>query len=402
MSPPKPLVLVVTSTLPRWQDDTEPRFVLDLCLALASRYRIIVLAPHCRGAAMQERIGDVEILRFRYFAEGGERLAYDGGMLPKLRRQPWLWALVPFFMAALVVAIARILRREPVAVVHAHWLVPQGLAARVARLLAFRPVPLVCTAHGADVFGLRGAFARALQRWVGAGCARVGAVSEALADELVRRGIARERIRLLPMGIDVPQPAPPASQRDPRLIAFAGRLVEKKGVGVLLQAFSQLRTRVPGLRLCIAGGGPELERHRREAAALGVDAATSFLGPVSHDQVQDLFSRAAVAVMPSLTAADGDAEGLGLVMIEAMAARCPVITSDLPVVRGVIRPEETGLTFPERDAPALAAALERVLADAALAARLGDRGRREVEGRFSWQAVAASHAAAYGDATAAP
>ena len=402
MSPRKPVVLVVTSTLPRWQDDTEPRFVLDLCLALASRYRIIVLAPHCRGAAMHEHIGDVEILRFRYFAEAGERLAYEGGMLPRLRRQPWLWALVPFFMAALVLAIARTLRRESVDILHAHWLVPQGVAARVARLLAFRRVPLVCTAHGADVFGLRGAPARAVQRWVGAGCARVGAVSEALADELVRRGIPRERIRLLPMGIDVPEPAPPAPRRDPGLIAFAGRLVEKKGVGVLLQAFSQLQARRPGLRLCIAGGGPELERHRREADALGIDAAASFLGPVSHDQVQDLFSRAAVAVMPSVTAADGDAEGLGLVMVEAMATGCPVITSDLPVVRGVIRPEETGLTFPERDAAALAAALERVLTDAALAERLGRRGRSEVAGRFSWQAVAASHAAAYAEAMATP
>src|SRR5687768_17542257 len=93
----KPLVLVVTSTLPRWDGDTEPAFILELCRALAARYDVLALAPHCRGAARVEQHAGIEIRRFRYCFEWGEVLAYEGGILPKLRRRPWLWLLVPCF-----------------------------------------------------------------------------------------------------------------------------------------------------------------------------------------------------------------------------------------------------------------------------------------------------------------
>ena len=101
----KPRVLVVTSTLPRWSGDTEPAFVLDLCRALATRYEVVALAPHCRGAERLERQPGLEVRRFRYFLERGEVLAYEGGILPKLRRRPWLWLLVPWFFLGLVMAV---------------------------------------------------------------------------------------------------------------------------------------------------------------------------------------------------------------------------------------------------------------------------------------------------------
>lgn len=402
MAPRKPLVLVVTSTLPRWAGDSEPRFVLDLCDALSDRYRIMVLAPHCRGAALTERFGDVEVRRFRYFPEGGEVLAYEGGILPKLRRNPWLWLLVPPFMAALVLSVAQILCREPVALVHAHWLLPQGLAVRIAGGLARRSAPLICTAHGADVFGLRGGLARVLQRWVASGCARIGVVSEPLGDELVRRGVDRGKIRQLPMGVTVPAAVPQHDARDPNLIAFAGRIVEKKGVSVLLDAFTELSVQRPQTRLRIAGGGPDLARYREPAAARGLSSHVEFLGAVPQSSIQQLFGEAAVAVMPSVTARDGDAEGLGLVMLEAMAAGCPVIVTDLPVVRGVIRPGDNGLVFPERDSAALVDALRRLLDDRELAARLGNQGRKDVQTCFSWPAVAEQHHRVYQEAVGSP
>lgn len=384
----KPLVLVVTSTLPRWDDDTEPRFVLDLCEALAGWYRIVVLAPHCRGAARHEHRHGIEIRRFRYFPDWGEVLAYDGGMLPKLRRRPWLWALVPVFLAAQVLATARLLRRESPVLVHAHWLIPQGVAVGLAQRLARRRVPIVCTAHGSDVTALRGPWARALQRWVARTSSRIGVVSLALGDELVRRGVDPTLIRVLPMGVAIP-PAATALARDARLIAFAGRMVQGKGVELLLAALQRLSAGGSEVRLELAGGGPELDHFRRRAVALGLDRVVQFLGPVPQRRVQDLFARAAVAAMPS------DAEGLGLVMLEAMAAGCPVVVTDLPAVRGVVRPGANGLVFPERDGPALAAALQAFLMDGAFASRLGDQGRKDVQECFSWPAVAEQHHRVY-------
>lgn len=399
MQPAKPMLLMVTSTLPRWDDDAEPRFVLDLCHALSARYRVVALAPHAPGAAIRQHWGPVEVRRYRYFFQWGEQLAYDGGILPKLRQRPWLWCIVPFFLAAQTLAIARVLRRDDVSLIHAHWLIPQGLCARVARILARSRTPLVATAHGADVFALKGGVARVLQRWVARGCCRIGAVSTALADALADRGVPRRLLRVLPMGIAIPDGTAPA--RDPDLIAFAGRIVEKKGVGVLLEAFRLLSREHPRARLAIAGAGPELQQRRSQAREAGLAERVDFLGAVPHAEVEALFARAAVAVMPSITARDGDAEGLGLVMLEAMSAGTPVVVSDLAVVRDVVRPGENGLVFPEGDAAALALALGRLLTDRALAGRLAARARSDVSERYSWSAVADRHAAAYGEAVRA-
>lgn len=395
----KPALLMVTSTFPRWEGDAEPRFVLDLCLALSDRYRVVALAPHARGVAARQDWGPVEVRRFRYFWKWGEQLAYDGGILPKLRARPWLWALVPFFLAGQTIAVARALRHEAFALVHAHWLIPQGACVRLARILARSPVPLVCTAHGADVFGLRGSLARVLQRWVARGCNRVGAVSSALAEVLANRGVARASLRLLPMGIALPAWSPDRSGRDHHLVAFAGRLVEKKGVGILLAAFAELCRQVRDVRLVIAGSGPELHQRQAQVEAAGLAGRVDFLGAVPQQQVQALFARAAVAVMPSITARDGDAEGLGLVMLEAMAAGCPVVVSDLAVVRDIIRPGKNGLVFAEGDASALAAALARLLADKILAGQLAEEARRDVAAAYSWKTVADRHSAVYAESS---
>lgn len=388
----KPTLLIVTSTLPRWSGDTEPRFILDLCDSLADRYRVHVLAPHARGAARRETWGRVEVRRYRYFAEWGEVLAYDGGILPKLARKPWLWLLVPCLLAALVITLTRLLLRERFDVVHAHWIVPQGVAVRLAKFLAGSRVPIVCTAHGSDILGLRSAPARALQRWAAAGCFRVGAVSSALRDELLRRGVPAAKLRLLPMGVAL---AAPAQARDANLVACAGRVVAGKGVDVVLAAFARLAPAFPSVRLVIAGGGPDLARYQEEAAAHGLAGRVDFLGAVPQARVLELFARAAIAVVPSFS------EGLGLVMLEAMAAGCPTVVTDLPAIRDVVRPGENALVFPAGDSRALADALARMLEDRPLAEQLGREGRRDVEGRYAWSAVAEQHALVYAEATGA-
>lgn len=102
-------VLVLTSTYPRWRRDSEPAFVAYLALQLARDHRVHVLAPHAAGAANHEvwradgspgddSVPRVEVFRFRYFFEAGQKLAYDGGILTNLARHPIRFALVPLFI----------------------------------------------------------------------------------------------------------------------------------------------------------------------------------------------------------------------------------------------------------------------------------------------------------------
>lgn len=79
-------ILVLTSTFPRWKDDTDPRFVEHLCQNLAGEHSVHVVAPHARGALSTETIGKVTVFRYRYFFAAGESLAYEGGILPNLKK----------------------------------------------------------------------------------------------------------------------------------------------------------------------------------------------------------------------------------------------------------------------------------------------------------------------------
>ena len=158
-------ILVLTSTFPRWHGDREPPFVFELCHRLAQAHDVLVLAPHCRGAAIEERMAaHLTVRRFRYAPERFESLAYEGGILEKLRRGRWRFLLVPIFVLGQLLAAVRAVRRECPDVIHAHWIVPQGVIGVLAAWASPKRRPAVlCTSHGADLFALRGPLTRFLK-----------------------------------------------------------------------------------------------------------------------------------------------------------------------------------------------------------------------------------------------
>ena len=101
-------ILVTTSTFPRWENDVEPSFVYELCRRLKENYRIHVLAPHAPGALLEEQFDTIQVTRYRYFFNGWERLAYQGGILANLKQQPLRFGLVPFFGLFQMCAILKV------------------------------------------------------------------------------------------------------------------------------------------------------------------------------------------------------------------------------------------------------------------------------------------------------
>jgi glycosyltransferase involved in cell wall biosynthesis len=388
-SPTSPRLLVLASTYPRWPGDPEPAFVHELARRLAGDFAVTALVPHAPGAAREEWLDGVRVQRFRYAPLRWQTLVNDGGIVANLRRRPWKYLLVPGFLASLAWSAWRVARRERPQAVHAHWLIPQGV---VAAWLAGRGrrAGLLVTSHGADLFALRARPLRWLKAWVARRADRVTVVSEAMVGELERLGIDRGHVDVRPMGVDlrarfVPDPSVPRSTHE---LLFVGRLVEKKGLTHLVAALPAVLAQRPDCRLTVAGFGPEEDALRAQCRALGIADRVDFLGPVAQDALPALYRRATVFVAPFVQAASGDAEGLGLVMIEAAGCGCPVVASDLPAVRDVLEDR-----VPPGDPAALAAHLLAVLAQspetragraAALRARLLER--------FDWQAVAAGYA----------
>ena len=388
----QPRLLVLTSTLPRWPGDTEPAFVEALSLELAGKFDVTVLAPHASGAARDETVQrdgrEIRIRRFRYFIPGIESLAYEGGIMARLKRNPLRLLLVPFFLLAGLIAAARLHYRFNFDVIHAHWLIPQGL---IASLLKDAP-PYLVTAHGSDLYSLGSGFMMLLKRRAVRHAAKLTVVSDAMRDKAQALGPNRENIAVRSMGVDLQSTFTPGSDEDRQGLAFVGRLVDVKGVPVLIDAMAKLVSDHPDLRLTVIGDGPERHNIEERIAAHGLQGNIDMAGSLPQDRIAMALRGARALVMPSVVTASGAEEGFGLVAVEAMGCGCPVIASNLAGIRDAVRDGDTGLVFESGDAKDLAEKIARLLGDEQLQARLARQARAYAVENFDWSVVGERYA----------
>ncbi|KRA51636.1 glycosyltransferase [Pseudoxanthomonas sp. Root630] len=383
----KPVLLVLASTYPRWRGDHEPGFVHELSRRLGEGFNVIVLCPHAAGAARREWLDGVEVVRFPYAPARLQTLVNDGGIATNIRRAKWKMLLVPLFVMAQLVALVTMLVSRRVDAIHAHWLVPQGLIACVARSLTRSHAPILVTSHGADVFALRGKTFDVVRRHVLRRVQALTVVSRALLDRLSPQMPAEGLAEIIPMGVDLEETftVSPTVERDPCLILFVGRLVEKKGVIHLIRAMPAIRRRHPDARLEIVGFGPEEPSLRAAVQRFGLEAIVCFMGPASPDSLPAAYRRAGVFVAPFVEAGSGDQEGLGLVVVEALGCGCPVVVGNVGAVADTLGLHFRDVAVNATDEDALADRIVSVLSagpasQRALAASVRDR--------FDWRAIA--------------
>jgi glycosyltransferase involved in cell wall biosynthesis len=221
---------------------------------------------------------------------------------------------------------------------------------------------------------------------------RVLTVSTSSATDIAAEmGIERDRIAVVPVGVDAELFRPLGGERTPGLIVTtASADVPLKGLVPLLEAVAKLRTETPHAHLEIVGRPRDDSRAAETIDRLGLEGAVKFLGRVEPGEIVDLYRRAEVAAVPSLY------EGFSLPAVEAMACGVPLVATTggaLPEVVG--EDGGAGLLVPPNDPSALASALSRLLADPDLRSRLGAAGRRRALDRFTWQATAAGTAERY-------
>jgi glycosyltransferase involved in cell wall biosynthesis len=396
----RPRLLVLASTYPRWPGDPEPGFVHELAKRLAGRFRVVVLGPHAPGAKRRESMDGVEVVRYRYAPAALETLVNDGGIVTNLKRSRWKLLLVPAFVLAQAWAAWRIARRDRIDVIHAHWLLPQGLIAALLQSLPGRKVPFVVTSHGADLYALRGKALAALKRFVLRRCAAATVVSSAMLESLRGIGAPTVKVSVLSMGVDVSGRFKPDStiERSGDEILFVGRLVEKKGVAHLIRALPRVLAQRPSVRLTIAGFGPYEAQLRTEALAAGVAAHVDFLGALPQSRLPELYQRAGVFVAPFVRADSGDQEGLPVALMEAIACGCPILAGDVAGLHDMLGEHAHAVVFDPFDEDGLADRIVATLADPHAAGERALGMGAHVRQRFDWENIAARYGAILAEA----
>lgn len=379
---------MLTSTFPRWEDDVEPPFVYELCRRLSETFFVHVLAPHAAGSAAEEQMDGIRVTRYRYFISRWESLAYHGGILANLKQNSLRYLLTPFFLLGQLVALVRLLHNCRYDCIHAHWLIPQGLIAIIARLFIKSVPPVVVTSHGGDLFGLKGSVFNGLKRYVAQRSAAVTVVSHSMAKMLRKLNLAESRIQVIPMGVDLHNRFVPGTNRQQTgVVLFVGRLVEKKGLQYLIEALPTILEKHPRTILRVVGDGQEKERINHRILELNIGERVEFMGAVRNDALPEIYQSSDVVVFPSIIAGDGDREGFGLVLVEALGCMCAAVVTDLPAMRDIARNGRSALVIPERNSAQLAEKVNLLLDDAELRQKLGEQGRADVLERFDWEVI---------------
>ena len=211
----------------------------------------------------------------------------------------------------------------------------------------------------------------------------VEAVSHSTADDLVARGMERDRITVIPNGVDLQlyRPDPAVARFDDPTVLYLGRLKRYKRVDLVVRALHRLRERGTHARLIVAGTGDDAPRLRALIDELGLRDAVDMPGFVTVERKLELFRRAWVHAFTS------PKEGWGISNLEAAACGTATVASDSPGLRESVVHEQTGFLVPHGDVEAVADRIGQVLADAQLRDRLGRQARQFAEG-YSWDAAA--------------
>jgi len=381
-------VLVLTSTFPRWVDDTDPPFVMELTRRLVKEnIKIDILAPHAEGAKQKEMMHGMTVYRYRYFVGKWEQLAYAGGILANLKKNKLLYFLVPLLLISQTISIIKLIKKNDYDLIHAHWLIPQGLLVVLVSGIIGKECPkILCTSHGGDLFAFQSSSFFNVKKYILNHCDGVTVVSNYMRDICLQIINIDEKLHVCPMGVDLVNTFKPVekTERDNNTILFVGRLVGKKGVVILLDAIKILIQDHPEIELLIVGDGPERDELEEQCEVLNIVDSVKFRGALNQEQLPKIYSQATMAAIPSIVDSSNDQEGLGLVAIEAMGCGAAVIISALPAVRDIVEDGVNGILVQPGDAKVLASAIKSLLIDTKTRDMIASRARQSVIEKFDW------------------
>lgn len=271
------------------------------------------------------------------------------------------------------------LKKSSPSVIHAHFLNDGIDAIALKKKLK---IPLLTTLHGHDITKKeKRKLFRKDRAYFYKHVDKIIAVSDYIYSQALANGCPKEKLVKHSIGIDLQKFETVKSEASSPQLLFVGRLVEKKGCIYLLNALSQLQLKYPDISLIIVGDGPLKSSLQLKVKAEKLNV--EFVGKQSPEQIRDRLSSAWVFTAPSITAENGDAEGLGMVFLEAQALKTPVVSFRSGGVVEAIEEGVTGLLSDEKDVPGLIENIEYFIDNADVRQLFGEKGRLRVEEKFN-------------------
>ncbi len=386
-------VLMITSAFPRDKSDSQGIIIAQLAETMAFlQQRVIVLAPHIPNIPFQYNYGEIIVYRYPFFFPYSvELLAQSPGMFSNFSHSILAKVQLPLLICAELISSIIVCRREHVTIIHSHWILPHGIIGVITG--AMLSIPHICSIHGTDVTITRTyPILSKLIRSVARRCKVITVNSSYTLKILTSCGKNIPTPTIIPMGVEQSLPIDHNENRDKEnlqrkpIILFVGRLIKLKGVHVLIKAMKRIIIRYPDTSLVIIGDGVYMNSLHDLVSHLHLESLITFTGRISNQEVMTWYQKASIFVLPSISV-DGQTEGLGVVLLEAMAYGVPVIGSNIGGIPDIIKDGENGVLVTPDDPDELSDKIIHLLDDPQLQERISLAGLNTVRQKFNWETI---------------
>jgi len=380
-------ILYIVTAFPRNEKDTITPWLTETIKRLNDKnLQIDVFTSAYKGLRRNE-ISGIDVFRFRYFIKPFENLTHEEMTLERMKKGG-IYKILPFFYVLFgSIGIFLHCSKKKYDIIHVHWPFPHFVFGYLASKIC--KCPIVSTFHSVGLHYMKKTFLNMdfFINWVIRKSNIITVNSSYTARELKKYN--PKNLKIIPFGSAIENKEKTIQERknDYFQLLFVGRLVERKGVEYLLQAVKILKERTK-VKLTIVGDGNLKDTLVDKKTQLKLsDKDVQFTGKIPGEKLIDYYKNCDAFILPAIVDSRGDTEGLGVVLLEAMSFKKPVIASGVGGIVDIVKDKKTGLLVKEKSAEELVSAIEFLINNPGKRKKLAQNGYLFQKQNFNWERI---------------
>ncbi len=398
-------ICLLTHTFPRYDSDSAAPFMDGLARGMvASGNSVVVLTPFSERFSWNKSELPYKLVTYKYiFPSFLHKIGYSETLTNDKKLKLTSLILSPFLYLFGIIALFKLVKKEKIDIINAHWILPNGVVGAIVSILT--NIPLVSTLPGSDVYMAKKNF---LFRFLAKFAARFSKIVTSNSPQLLKdlEKITDENILVkseaIIYGVDPSKFKVNLSRSKmmrknlniterQKIVLGVGRLVEKKGFKFLIKAAPAVLSKDPNVIFVIVGEGDQKQYLKSLSQKLNVYNNFRFIGEVDYKNLIYYYNLADVFILPSVRDTSGNLDDQSVSVIEAMACAKPVITTDFSGYRLVVKNEVNGFLVKEKSVTGISNAITGILGSYQKIRAMGRMSRKLVEQNFSWKDVGNSY-----------
>ena len=391
-------VCIFTHTFPRYSGDTAAPFMDGVAASIEKTgSRVYVLTPF---SGLFDKIKrPYKLITYKYvYPNSLHKLGYSETLSNDKKLKPLSLILSPFMYLFGTIALCKLVKREKIDVINAHWILPNGFMACIVSKLT--GVPVVSSLPGSDVYMAdRNLLFRSMAKFATSASTAITSNSpQLMADLRELTGVKEVDFSPIIYGVNPNKFAPSKKgqnnvrkrlniARNTSVVVGVGRLVAKKGFKFLIQAAPLILKKFPNVTFVVVGDGDERKSLEKLVKKFNVDESFRFTGSIDYEDLIYYYNLADIFILPSIRDEEGNLDDQSVSVIEAMACGKPVVTTNFPGYKLVVDNGVNGYLIPQKNSAEISESINKILGSKSLRTAMGKKSRELVVNRFSWNNV---------------